>query len=774
MTNTSLVIVMATIMVVGVFGTSFVSDADALKSKNGVSKNIDICGVELCSDYPGGKEAFDINWSNGFLSNPRAVSHVDSNDYSDSHNTIKVVPSSYNANKEFPAQLDVFIHKFELDKISSDEALEGINEIRDAYVKARITNDIVDGVGEKLNLYKKGTFDAATAVEAIHLTAEPQNVDPEYQGALDEVIHKFELDKISSDEALEGIRDAHYGFVDLYITSDIIEAVETKIALIDSGKLSGSDAVEAIHLTAEPQNVDPEYQGALDEVIHKFELDKISSDEALEGIRDAHYGFVDLYITSDIIEAVETKIALIDSGKLSGSDAVEAIHLTAEPQNVDPEYQGALDEVIHKFELDKISSDEALEGIRDAHYGFVDLYITSDIIEAVETKIALIDSGKLSGSDAVEAIHLTAEPQNVDPEYQGALDEVIHKFELDKISSDEALEGIRDAHYGFVDLYITSDIIEAVETKIALIDSGKLSGSDAVEAIHLTAEPQNVDPEYQGALDEVIHKFELDKISSDEALEGIRDAHYGFVDLYITSDIIEAVETKIALIDSGKLSGSDAVEAIHLTAEPQNVDPELIGAVDEYLHKYELEKISADEAIDGVMQAHSGFVDLYITSNLVESINIQLNIYKSGNDSASHVLHEIHEVIEEEESVMATLLSVDGEVMVKGLPPNTVDMPTGAGVPGCEANNMCYTPTHLTVHTGTTVTWINSDGSIPHTVTAGWPDSESIGIDYPGGNGFDSDFMSGGVEFAHTFETPGEYDYYCQLHPWMIGSITVE
>ena len=46
--------------------------------------------------------------------------------------------------------------------------------------------------------------------------------------------------------------------------------------------------------------------------------------------------------------------------------------------------------------------------------------------------------------------------------------------------------------------------------------------------------------------------------------------------------------------------------------------------------------------------------------------------------------------------------------------------------------------------------------------------------DYPGGNGFDSDFMSGDAEFEHTFEVPGEYDYYCQLHPWMIGSITVE
>ena len=694
MTKTSLVILMAAVMAVGVLGTNFVSDADALRSQNGASESTDICGLTLCSDYPGGKTAYQDSWFIVFGGSTSVSVNDHSDAHSEKHGTAKI-PTSHNADQEFAAQLDTFIHKFELDKISAAQALEGIKEVHLAHVNARITSDIIDGVGDKLKLYNKGTFDAATAVESIHLTAEPQNVDPEYQGALDEVIHKFELDKISTAQALDGIKEAHYGFVDLYITSEIIRDVEDKITLIDSGKLSGADAVESIHLTAEPQNVDPEYQGALDEVIHKFELDKISADQALDGIKEAHYSFVDLYITSEIIRDVEDKITLIDSGKLSGADAVESIHLTAEPQNVDPEYQGALDEVIHKFELDKISADQALDGIKEAHYSFVDLYITSEIIRDVEDKITLIDSGKLSGADAVEAIHLTAEPQNVDPEYQGALDEVIHKFELDKISAAQALDGIKEAHYGFVDLYITSEII--------------------------------------------------------------RD-----------------VEDKITLIDSGKLSGADAVESIHLTAEPQNVNPELIGAVDEYLHKFELDKISADQTINGVIEAHGGFVDLYVTSNLVESIGIQLNIYESGTDSASHVLHEIHKVIEEEEAAMAALLLVDGKVVVKELPPNTVDMPVGAGVPGCETNSMCYTPTHLTVHTGTTVTWINSDGSIPHTVTAGWPDGESIGLDYPGGNGFDSDFMSGGVEFEHTFNVPGEYDYYCQLHPWMIGSVTVE
>ena len=56
------------------------------------------------------------------------------------------------------------------------------------------------------------------------------------------------------------------------------------------------------------------------------------------------------------------------------------------------------------------------------------------------------------------------------------------------------------------------------------MDSGKLSGGDAVEAVHLT-KPQNVNPEYQGALDEVIHMFEKDAISADEAIDGIVEVH---------------------------------------------------------------------------------------------------------------------------------------------------------------------------------------------------------------------------------------------------------
>ena len=608
--------------------------------------------------------------------------------------------------------------------------------------------------------------------ENFTISVSVHNVDEEFPAQLDVFIHKFELDKISAEEALDGIKEVHNAYVDARITNEIINAVKDKLDLYNNGTFDAATAVEAIHLSAEPQNVDPEYQGALDEVIHKFELDKISAEEALDGIKEVHDGFVGLYITSDLIEAVEEKITLIDSGKLSGADAVEAIHLSAEPQNVDPEYQGALDEVIHKFELDKISAEEALDGIKEVHDGFVGLYITSDLIEAVEEKITLIDSGKLSGADAVEAIHLSAEPQNVDPEYQGALDEVIHKFELDKISAEEALDGIKEVHDGFVGLYITSDLIEAVEEKITLIDSGKLSGADAVEAIHLSAEPQNVDPEFASALDEVIHKFELDKISAEEAMDGIIEVYDGMVGLTVTSDIVEGVGEKIALYNSGDLDAADAVEAVHLTAEPQNVDPEFIRAIEEFTYQYELNDISLTELIDGVTEVYDGMVGLTITSDLIEDIGVQLVVYDSGRVSPEFTAEEIDEIIEKAElAASKSLMSEDGIPAMKELPPNTVDIPAGTAVPGCEVDDWCYMSSTFTVSVGTTLTWINSD-TLPHTVTSGSADADAVGVDVQ--NGFDSGFMSGADEYEHTFDVAGFYDYYCQLHPWMQGSVTVE
>ncbi|MCY4253081.1 MAG: plastocyanin/azurin family copper-binding protein, partial [Thaumarchaeota archaeon] len=96
----------------------------------------------------------------------------------------------------------------------------------------------------------------------------------------------------------------------------------------------------------------------------------------------------------------------------------------------------------------------------------------------------------------------------------------------------------------------------------------------------------------------------------------------------------------------------------------------------------------------------------------------------------------------------------------------TVTTPEGSGVPGCEAEYTCFIPSAIEVGPGTTVTWENND-IVAHTVTSG-----SLADGGPDGE-FDSGLALGGTTFEHTFDEAGEYPYFCIVHPWMAGTVTV-
>lgn len=96
---------------------------------------------------------------------------------------------------------------------------------------------------------------------------------------------------------------------------------------------------------------------------------------------------------------------------------------------------------------------------------------------------------------------------------------------------------------------------------------------------------------------------------------------------------------------------------------------------------------------------------------------------------------------------------------------NTVNMPQGSSNPSAAE---FFVPEEITVPAGTTVTWTNSDTTI-HTVVEGSPQEASAG----GEPAFDSSIMAPNSTFEHTFDTAGEFDYYCSLHPFMVGKVTV-
>jgi plastocyanin len=95
----------------------------------------------------------------------------------------------------------------------------------------------------------------------------------------------------------------------------------------------------------------------------------------------------------------------------------------------------------------------------------------------------------------------------------------------------------------------------------------------------------------------------------------------------------------------------------------------------------------------------------------------------------------------------------------------TINILEGASIQGSPD----YDPDELTAKKGDEVTVVNQD-TVPHTVTSGTgpqdPNSAQL---------FDTSLINGGesatVSLAQV--NPGQYDYYCMVHPYMTGKMTV-
>jgi plastocyanin len=106
-------------------------------------------------------------------------------------------------------------------------------------------------------------------------------------------------------------------------------------------------------------------------------------------------------------------------------------------------------------------------------------------------------------------------------------------------------------------------------------------------------------------------------------------------------------------------------------------------------------------------------------------------------------------------SLAAVLASLSGCFSDR---PGTGPTPPGGGNE-IAVENFAFSPANLSVQTGGTVTWTNMD-DVSHTVTA---DNDA----------FDSGAFGAGASFQLTAGPPGTYTYFCQIHPFMKGTLTV-
>ena len=81
-----------------------------------------------------------------------------------------------------------------------------------------------------------------------------------------------------------------------------------------------------------------------------------------------------------------------------------------------------------------------------------------------------------------------------------------------------------------------------------------------------------------------------------------------------------------------------------------------------------------------------------------------------------------------------------------------------------------FSPKEIKVKVGDTVTWTNNDNTI-HTVISGTGLSDANK-----GKDFDSGLTAlttTGKTYSHQFTKAGDFPYFCELHPAMIGKVTV-
>jgi hypothetical protein len=100
------------------------------------------------------------------------------------------------------------------------------------------------------------------------------------------------------------------------------------------------------------------------------------------------------------------------------------------------------------------------------------------------------------------------------------------------------------------------------------------------------------------------------------------------------------------------------------------------------------------------------------------------------------------------------------EVAIEGSAFNPAILPPPPPAPSSLPPNAPAPAPAPNLPVGVIVVWYNND-SVTHTVTAR-------------NNLFDSGSLSPGDTFKYTFEQSGELEYYCKIHPSMVGKITIE
>jgi plastocyanin len=93
-----------------------------------------------------------------------------------------------------------------------------------------------------------------------------------------------------------------------------------------------------------------------------------------------------------------------------------------------------------------------------------------------------------------------------------------------------------------------------------------------------------------------------------------------------------------------------------------------------------------------------------------------------------------------------------------------VSIAPGAADPN---NPETFVPPQISLSSGSTISWTNDD-SITHSIAI-----EGNPAIVNGEASFDSGPISPGYTWDNTFDSPGQFDYHCLIHPFMTGKVII-
>ena len=130
--------------------------------------------------------------------------------------------------------------------------------------------------------------------------------------------------------------------------------------------------------------------------------------------------------------------------------------------------------------------------------------------------------------------------------------------------------------------------------------------------------------------------------------------------------------------------------------------------------------------------------------------------YGQGEITETEFLNSIKFLIEND------ILVLDNDNEIKRNQLAQIIIPNGNYV---VSGGAVYLPLNLEINPMTTVQWINDD-VVQHTVQSQDEFGNIIGL-------FNSVPLNTGETFEFKFTEEGIYNYYCSLHPWRVGLVTV-